>query len=238
MMQISYLTIFPEVYENYLSSVLVERARKQGTLQTQCIDIKDFAHGSFRHIDDSPYGGGAGMLLKCQPVLDALDSIKTENCHVVALDPCGPTLTQQKVHELAKYEHLIFLAGHYEGFDARIYDEVDECLSIGDYILSGGEFASMIVSDAIIRVLKGTLRCESTAIESFENHRLEYPQYTKPYEYNGKKVPDVLLSGDHQKIADYQTLQSLKRTIALRPDLIEKYPLTPEEIHILEEDES
>jgi tRNA (guanine37-N1)-methyltransferase len=233
-MKITVLTICPEQFDSFKEAVLVKRACERGLLELEIIDIRDYASGSFRHIDDSPFGGGAGMIMRCQPVLDALEECRKENSYTVLFAPSGNVYNQKKVHELTQKEHLILICGHYEGVDARVYEECDELLSIGDYVLSSGVIPSMAVIDSIVRLL-GTIRTESTEDESFESGLLEYPQYTRPAEYKGKKVPDVLLSGNHEKIRLWRMKESLKRTRQVRPDLLENRLLNKEEKKLLEE---
>ena len=232
-MKLTYVTMFPENYDGFLETVQIKRARNKGILTTQIVDIRDYADGSFRHLDDSPCGGGAGMVMRCEPVIKAIRAASSDNSRIILMDPCGKPFTQKKAHELAELEDIVFVAGHYEGFDARVYDEADECISIGDYILTGGELASQVISDAIVRLLDGVIRKESLQEESFETMRLEYPQYTRPIEFEGKRVPDVLLSGNHAKINAWRKRKALERTMQYRKDLIEKYPLTDAERELL-----
>lgn len=232
-MRITILTIFPDMFHDFIHTSIVSRAIEKGIVEIELVDIREFALGSYRHVDDSPFGGGAGMVMKCQPVLDALSSVRTANSRVVLMAPVGEQYNQKKAHQYAECDHLIILCGHYEGMDARIYRYVDELVSIGDYILTGGELASMVISDSVIRLLKGTIREASTNEESYENGLLEYPQYTKPADYNGDKVPAVLLSGHHENIRKWRLLQSLKLTKERRPDLLEKREFTVEEQKIL-----
>lgn len=232
-MKLTYVTMFPENYDGFLETVQIKRARNKGILNTQIVDIRDYADGSFRHLDDSPCGGGAGMVMRCEPVIKAIRAASSDNSRIILMDPCGKPFTQKKAHELAELEDIVFVAGHYEGFDARVYDEADECISIGDYILTGGELASQVISDAIVRLLDGVIRKESIQEESFETMRLEYPQYTRPIAFEGKRVPDVLLSGNHAKINAWRKRKALERTMQYRKDLIEKYPLTDEERKLL-----
>ena len=226
-MVISILSIFPEICESIERSPVIACLGASGSLVLEWIDIKDFAGGSFRHIDDSPYGGGAGMILRCQPVLDALEFAKVRHPeldhHSVLLAPIGHVYQQKDARRLAACEHLILICSHYEGFDARVYDYVDELISIGDYILTGGELAAMVLLDSVTRLTKGALREESTREESFENGLLEYPQYTRPAVFDGKAVPEVLLSGNHEAIRRWRREESEKLTRRLRPDLV--YPL-------------
>lgn len=229
-MKISIMTLFPEMFETFKNTSIISRAIQKGIVEVESINIRDFALDRFKHVDDYPYGGGQGMIMKCQPVLDCLNSIRTDKSHVILMSPVGRTFNQKVAHEYSNYEHLIIICGHYEGIDARVYDYVDELISIGDYVLTGGELASMIISDATIRLLKGSIDEMSSLDESFENGLLEYPQYTKPAEYDGKKVPDVLLSGHHKNIKEYRHKESLRVTYENRPELLEKYPLSDEDI--------
>ncbi len=228
-MRISILTLFPEMFDGFLSTSIIARAISRGLVQVDFVNYRDFAHDTYKHVDDSPFGGGAGMVMKCQPVLDALNSVRTENSHVILLSPTGKQFEQRTAHSYAAYDHLIILCGHYEGMDARIYDHVDELVSIGDYVLTGGELASMVISDSVIRLLKGSIKEDSTSDESYENGLLEYPQYTQPADYNGERVPDILLSGDHEKVRLWRLKQSLKLTREKRPDLFEQHKLSREE---------
>lgn len=233
-MKITVLTMCPEIFDGFLHAALVVRAEERNLVNVELVDIREFAKGSYRHIDDSPFGGGAGMIMRPQPVTDALESVRTENSHTVLFAPGGRTYNQAKVHEYEQLEHLILICGHYEGIDARVYSYCDELLSIGDYILSGGEIPAMAVIDSLVR-LSGTIRKASTEEESFENGLLEYPQYTRPAEYRGMKVPAVLLSGNHEKIRLWRLKESLKRTLQNRPDLLEKRESNREEKQLLKE---
>ena len=249
-MKITILTMFPQMFDSFREGPVVQRAIRKGSLELSVVDIKEFAPGSFRHIDDSPFGGGAGMVMRCQPVLDALRSVRGsaesrsaeresaesfQNTIVAALSPAGRQFTQKEAHRLSQVSHLILICGHYEGMDERIYRHVDEEISIGDYVLTGGEIAAMAVSDAVIRLLPGALRSESTSEESFENGLLEYPQYTQPAVCEGEAVPEVLLSGNHARIRRWRLKESLRRTMERRPDLLEGRQFTEEEIALLEE---
>ena len=234
-MRITYLTLFPEMYENFMHTSIVGRAREKGIVAMDCVQIRDFAHDKYKHVDDTPFGGGAGMVMKCQPVLDALDSVRTPDSHVILMAAGGRKFDQQCAHAFASYEHLVILCGHYEGLDARIEKHVDECVSIGDYVLTGGELASMVISDAVVRLLDGAIRRDSADDESYENGLLEYPQYTQPADYNGDRVPDILLSGHHENIRKWRLLQSLLKTRELRPDLFAAHELSKEEKILLEE---
>ena len=234
-MEITILTMFPETYEGFLKMPLIKRAAEKGIAEIRIVDIREFAEGSFRRIDDSPYGGGAGMIMRYPPVFKALESVRTENSTVILTSPAGETYRQETAHALAEEEQIILIAGHYEGIDARILDHTDRIFSLGDYILSGGELATQIIADSVIRLLPGIIRSESTAEESFENGLLEYPQYTRPAEYNGKKVPEVLLGGNHEAIRRYRLEESLRLTLQARPDLLEGRECTEEEKEILKD---
>ncbi len=242
-MKISILTLFPESFDSFRKMPVTARAVEKGAVDLDIIDLKDYAPGSFRHLDDSPFGGGAGMVMRCQPVLDALKDVSGRSGtspHVVALTPAGTPYRQQDAHRLAGVEHLVLICGHYEGMDERIFTAVDEELSLGDFILTGGEPAAQCIADSIIRLLPGALREASTKEESFEDGLLEYPQYTQPREYEGMTVPDVLLSGDHGAVDRWRRKEALKRTKERRPDLYEQYiadgKLSEEDRLLLEED--
>lgn len=242
-MKISVLTIFPESFESFLATPVVARALSKGLVEIEVIDIKNYAHGSFRHIDDSPFGGGAGMVMRCQPVLDALNDVRERepsgDVCAVAMTPAGKPYDQQTARRFSGLPHVVLLCGHYEGMDARIFGSIDEEISMGDYILTGGELPAMTVIDSVVRLLPGALRGASTEEESFEDGLLEYPQYTQPRVYEGAAVPDVLLSGDHGRIRRYRRREALRLTRERRPDLLEQYiadgKLTKEEEELLKE---
>ena len=222
-MKITILSVVPEMLSSLQASPIVQHAMQKGILELEIVDIKEYADGSFRHIDDSPFGGGAGMIMRCEPVYRAYRSVCSNGCHTIVPTPAGIPYTQKKAHELCGYEHLVLIAGHYEGLDERIFDLADERICMGDYIVSGGEYACMSITDSIVRLLPGVIRKESTEEESFENGLLEYSQYTKPVEFEGKRVPDVLRSGNHGVIAQFRHEDALKKTSQYRPDLLEKY---------------
>ena len=238
-MRISILTVCPELFGSFLQSHEVKRAAERSGAEVEVVDIREFAPGSFRHIDDSPYGGGRGMVLRCQPVADAVEAVKEcgKNISVrtVLLSPAGTVYDQKKARELAAQDHLILVCGHYEGFDARIYPLADELISVGDYILTGGELPAMTVADSVLRLLEGNLKEGGAGEESFEDGLLEYPQYTKPAEFRGQKVPEVLLSGDHEAVRKWRLKAALKETAERRPDLLERRKFTEEEKALLRE---
>ena len=238
-MKITILTIFPEMFESVLNSSILGRAREQGLVEVECVDIRPFSDRKHKNTDDYPFGGGAGMVMLAQPIMDAMQHVTGENFsgRRIYMGPRGTTLTTAKARELAKEEHLVLLCGHYEGVDQRALDAcIDEEISIGDYILTGGELAAMVLTDAVSRFIPGVLGSgESAEEESFSDGLLEYPQYTRPRELNGMEVPEVLLSGDHAKIKAWRRQESLRATKKFRPDLLEKAVLTVKEKKLLEE---
>ncbi len=219
-MKITLLSIFPESFDSFLSYPVISRARKQGIVEIECIDIKDYAEGCFRKIDDSPYGGGPGMIIRIDTLKKALDAVTSEQTHIALMSPRGSKFTQAKAHELSKMDHIVLISGHYEGVDERIESYIDEEISIGDYILTGGESASIIVAEAVIRLLDGALKKDSTEEESFESGILEYPQYTHPLEFDKKGVPSVLLTGNKEEITKWREKEAIKTTIKHRKDLL------------------
>ena len=221
-MKITILTVCPEQFRDFMNTPLINRSMKSGLLEMEIRDIRDYAPGSFRKVDDSPYGGGAGMILRCQPVLDALEDVKEEGSRSILLAPIGKTFRQEDAHRLSEERHLIFICGHYEGFDARIYPHADEILSIGDYILTGGELPAMVICESVLRLVDGSMKKESVTDESFEGGLLEYPQYTRPYDYKGEKVPEILLSGNHEAIRKWREEEARKITRERRPDLLKE----------------
>lgn len=234
-MKFDVLTLFPEMFEPIKQSI-IGRAMEKSLIDINSINIRDFSKDKHKKVDDTIYGGGAGMLIKPDVVYDAYKSVKTENSKVIYLTPQGKKLNQSKVEELAKEEHLILLCGHYEGIDERVLEKiVDEEISIGDYVLTGGEIPAMVLIDAVSRYVEGVLTKDSTEEESFSNGLLEYPQYTKPKEFEGMKVPEVLQSGHHENIDKWRRKEAIKTTYIKRPELLEKVNLTDEEKKYLEE---
>ena len=238
-MKITILTIFPEMFESVLASSILGRAREQGLIEVECVDIRPFSTLKHKNTDDYPFGGGAGMVMLAQPIMDAMDAVTGEGFSGkrIYMGPRGTTLTTAKARELAQEEHLVLLCGHYEGVDQRALDAcIDEEISIGDYILTGGELAAMVLTDCVSRFIPGVLGSgESAEEESFSDGLLEYPQYTRPREIRGMEVPEILLSGDHAKIRAWRRMESLKATKRFRPDLLEKADLTDKEKKLLEE---
>jgi len=225
-MRIDILTLFPEMFESPLNHSILKRARDRGIVDIVFTNIRDFAPDKYRKVDDAPYGGGPGMVMMCAPVFDCFEHVEKlspEKGRVILLTPQGQKFNQQKAVELSKENRLIFISGRYEGFDERIRIGLNaEQISIGDYVLSGGELAAMVVIDAVVRLLTGSLGDEnSPKEESFSEGLLEYPQYTRPEVFRDMKVPDILLSGDHKKIARWRKEQALERTKSWRPDLLQ-----------------
>ena len=236
------LTLFPEMVMNGLNSSIIGRAQEKGLLSIEAVNIRDFAENKHNRVDDYTYGGGAGMLMQAGPVYGAYQSVaeKTPNKpRVIYLSPQGQTFSQAMAEEFAKEEELIFLCGHYEGIDERVLEEiVTDYVSIGDYVLTGGELPAMVMIDAISRFIPGVLHNDvSTEFESFQDNLLEYPQYTRPEEWHGKKVPEILLSGHHANVEKWRREQSILRTAKLRPDLLEKAELTQKEKEWLKQQE-
>ena len=221
-MKFDVLTLFPEMFEPMKHSI-IERASEKDLIDINLINIRDFSKDKHKHVDDTPYGGGAGMLIRPDVVYDAYSSVSEENAKVIYMSPKGKVLNQNMVKELSKESHLIILCGHYEGIDQRVLDEiVDEEISIGDYVLTGGELPAMVLIDSVSRYVDGVLSNSSTVEESFsgEDKLLEYPEYTRPSEFHGVKVPEVLTSGNHQEIARRRREQSLITTYKKRPELL------------------
>ncbi|MHC5073376.1 MAG: tRNA (guanosine(37)-N1)-methyltransferase TrmD [Planctomycetota bacterium] len=224
-MRIDCLTLFPEMFESPLNCSIINRAKEAGLVEITLTNIRDFAEGEYRKVDDKPYGGGPGMVMMPGPVFDCFEHVKKLSIlkpKVILLTPQGQKFNQQKARKLAEEKHLILIAGRYEGFDERIRTGLDaEQISIGDYVLTGGELPTMVIIDAVVRLLPGALGDEdSPKDDSFTDGLLEYPQYTRPEDFKGMKVPDILLSGDHGKIAEWRRLQALERTKKQRPDLL------------------
>ena len=235
-MIIKILTLFPEMFDGFLSNSIIKRAIAKDVIKVELINIRDYTTDKYRRVDSEPVGGGAGLVMKCQPIVDALNANKTSDSHIIMLSPRGKIYNQKRARELSEEKELILLCGHYEGIDERVNKYVDEQVSIGDYILTGGELGAMVISDSIIRLLDGAIAEESIEEESFENGLLEYPQYTEPYDFNGDKVPDILYCGNHTAINKWRQKQSLYLTKELRPDLFEKYTLTKQDIKLLDEE--
>lgn len=234
-MKITILTLFPEMYEGFLHSSIIKRILDNNLAQIKIVDIRNYSNDKHRHVDDTPYGGGAGMLMKVDVLHRALMDNKTNNSHVLLTSPKAVPLKQNDFKRLSEYEDIVIVCGHYEGIDYRFEKYCDEKASIGDYILTGGELASMVISDGILRLLDNSISKESLLEESFDNGLLEYPQYTRPYEYDGDVVPFVLTNGNFKDIKRYNLKMSLKETIKHRKDLLENRDFSDEEYELLEE---
>lgn len=221
-MRIDILTLFPGMYEGFLTESIIKRAIEKGCVEINIIDFRNYSLDPHHKVDDTPYGGGSGMVLTPQPIMDAVDSIRTKDSKVILLTPDGIKYNQSRAYSLSKEKHLIIICGHYEGFDERIRSIVDLEISIGDYVLTGGELPSMVLTDSIIRLIDGVIDKESHVNDSFNNNLLDYPTYTKPRVYRGMEVPSVLLNGNHKEIDEYRKAEALKRTQERRPDLLEQ----------------
>ncbi len=234
-MKFDVLTLFPEMFEPMKQSI-IGRAIEKELLEINFINIRDFSKDKHKKVDDTIYGGGAGMLIKPDVVWDAYQSVKSEKSKVIYLSPQGKTLCQSKVEELAREKHLILLCGHYEGIDQRVIDKiVDEEISIGDYVLTGGEIPAMVLIDSVSRYIEGVINFESTSEESFSKGLLEYPQYTRPENFLGIQVPEILKSGHHENIEKWRRKEAIKTTYIKRPELLKKAKLTDEEIEYVKE---
>ncbi len=234
-MKIKIVTLFTDMFGGFLDTSIIKRALALDLVEVEVIDLRDYATNKFRHVDDTPYGGGAGMLIQVEPIDRCLADIRTKDSYVLLTSPKAKPYDQKKARELARKKEIIIICGHYEGVDARVEKLVDEPISIGDYILTGGELAAMVIADSLIRLQKEVIDPDSLAVESYDDDLLEYPQYTRPYDYKGDKVPDILLSGNHQAIARYRHKMSLLETIRYRPDLLKTHKFTVEELSLLEE---
>ncbi|MDL2292033.1 tRNA (guanosine(37)-N1)-methyltransferase TrmD [Acholeplasma sp. OttesenSCG-928-E16] len=234
-MKIDIISIFPEFFDRFLDNSIIKSALIKDKVKINIINLRDYSKNKHNKVDDTPYGGGAGMLMQFPPIYDAIMDLKKDNTKVIYLSPQGKLHSQGIAIELASYQHLIFICGHYEGIDERVLQFVDYEISIGDYVLTGGELAAMVVTDSIVRLLPGVIEEESVTTDSLYNGLLKYPQYTKPEEYMGYKVPEVLLSGHHQNIAKWREYMSVSQTLNKRPDLLEGKELNNSLKKILEE---
>lgn len=230
-MKITILTLFPEMFQGPFSESILKRAQEKGSIEIKLVNIRDFGIGNHKVVDDKPYGGGIGMVMKVDIIDNAIKSVKDSGLNnnqqkVVLLDPRGKTFVQKTAREFSKLQHLILLCGHYEGFDERVRNLVDETISIGDFVLTGGEIPAMLITDAVARLVAGVLKDDATVHESFSveageyRQLLEYPQYTTPSDYNGMKVPEILLSGNHAQIEKWRKNEALEITKSHRPDLL------------------
>lgn len=223
-MKITILTLFPEMFQGPFDFSIVKRAKNAGLVEVEIINIRNFGLGRHKVVDDTPYGGGLGMVLRVDVLKEAIQKAKEKKKNkekIILMSPHGETFDQGKALELSKLNHIILVCGHYEGVDARVDEFIDEKISIGDFITTGGEIPAMLITDSVVRLIKGVLKEGVTSSESFSEF-LEYPQYTRPQNYKGLKVPNVLLSGDHKKIAAFKKEESIKITSRFRPDLFKK----------------
>jgi len=220
-MKIDVLTLFPNMFDGVLTESIIKRAIDKKIVEINIHNFRDYTNDPHGKVDDTPYGGGAGMVLTCQPIFDCIESLRTKDSIVIMLTPDGEVYNQKKALELSNSKHLILLCGHYEGFDERIKSICDRFISVGDYILTGGEIPSMILIDSIVRLIDGTITKESLDSESFNNNLLDYPTYTKPRIFRDMEVPEILISGDHKKIEEWRLNEQIKKTKELRPDLME-----------------
>jgi len=222
-MKIDILTLFPEMFKGVFEESILKRAINNGKAEINLINFRDYTTDPHNKVDDTPYGGGSGMVLTCQPIFDCVKSIRTDKSKVILLTPDGVPYKQRMAYNLSEEEHLILICGHYEGFDERIRSICDMEISIGDYVLTGGEIPAMVLTDSIVRLIPGVINERSHIEDSFkDNYLLDYPSYTKPRVFEGMEVPDVLLSGDHKKIDEFRYQESIKRTRERRPDLLDK----------------
>ena len=219
-MRIDILTLFPSMFDGILSESIIKRAISEGKISINIVDFREYSLDPHKKVDDTPYGGGAGMVLMCQPIFDCVNALKTSDSVVIMMTPDGKTYNQKIAYDLSKEKHLIIICGHYEGFDDRIRSICDLEISIGDYVLTGGEIPSMVILDSVSRLVSGVINDESHLNDSFNNNLLDYPTYTKPRVYNGMEVPEVLLSGNHAKISEYRLQEQIKKTKLRRGDLL------------------
>lgn len=233
-MKISILTLFPDMFTGFIETSIVKKAILKEHVSVDIVDMRSFTEDKHNRVDDYPFGGGAGLVLMCQPVVDAIESVRTPDSKVILLSPQGPRFNQEKAYDLSLEKDLVLVCGHYEGFDERIRDYVDLELSIGDFVLTGGEIAAMAISDAVIRLVDGVITKESHEDDSFSHGLLEYPHFTRPRVFRGKEVPEVLLSGHHENIRKYRLEKSLEKTLKIRPDLLEVKELNKEENKLLD----
>lgn len=220
MKRIDILTLFPSMFDGFLNESIIKRAIENQKVQINIINFRDYTLDKHHNVDDTPFGGGAGMILKCEPIFNTIDAIKGENSRIIITSPRGKTYNQNKAKELLNEEHIIIICGHYEGFDERIYSLADDEISIGNFILTGGEIPSMAITDSIVRLIDGVISKDSLESESFDNNMLDYPVYTQPRVFRGMEVPEVLLNGNHKEINEYRKKEQLRITKEKRDDLL------------------
>jgi len=234
-MRITILTLFPEMFDGFLTNSIIKRAIAKKVVEVKIINIRDYTLDKYGRVDTPPIGGGAGLIMKCQPIVDALKNNAKPESFKILLSPKGKQYSQQNAIKLSKFDDIVLLCGHYEGIDERVNDYVDELVSIGDYVLTGGELGAMVIADSVIRLLDGAITDASLDEESFSDDLLEYPQYTEPKDFEGKKVPDILYTGNHEAINKYRRKESLKITKENRPDLFMKHKQTKLDQKLLKE---
>lgn len=234
-MNITILTLFPEMFDGFLTNSIIKRAISKEVVSVKIINIRDYTKDKYGRVDTPPIGGGAGLIMKCQPIVDALKDVSKKDSKKVLLSPRGSKYSQEKAVNFAKTEDLVLICGHYEGIDERVNDYVDELISLGDFVLTGGEIGAMAIADSVIRLLDGAIADVSLNEESFNDNLLEYPQYTEPKVFEGKKVPDILYTGNHAAIDKYHRKESLRLTKKYRPDLFEKHELSKQDKKLLKE---
>ena len=219
-MKIDILTLFPHMFDGFLTESIMKRAIEKGKVEINIIDIRNYTPYKNNQVDDYQFGGGGGMIMMCEPVFNAVESIRTKDSHVILLTPRGKTYNEKKAYELKEKKHLIIICGHYEGFDERIYTLADELVSIGDFILTGGELPSMMITDSVVRLIDGVITSTSLEFESFNDNLLDYPVYTKPRNFRGMEVPEVLVNGNHKLINEYRESERRRITKEYRDDLL------------------
>ena len=234
-MKITILTLFPEMFDGFLTNSIIKRAIGKKVVEVKLVNLRDYTKDKYGRVDTPPIGGGAGLVMKCQPIVDALKDVSTSESKKIMLNPRGKQFNQEMAISLSNDKDLVLLCGHYEGIDERVNDYVDELVSIGDYVLTGGEIGAMAIADAVIRLLDGAITDVSLDEESFNDNLLEYPQYTEPKDFEGKKVPDILYTGNHTAIEKYRRKESLRLTRKHRPDLFNKHELTKQDKKLLSE---
>ena len=234
-MRITILTLFPEMFDGFLTNSIIKRAIGKKVVEVKIVNIRDYTKDKYGRVDTPPIGGGAGLIMKCQPIVDALKDVSLPSSIKIMLNPRGTKFSQEKAVNLSKKDDIILLCGHYEGIDERVNDYVDELVSIGDFVMTGGEIGAMAIADAVIRLLDGAITDISLDEESFNDNLLEYPQYTEPKDFEGKKVPDILYTGNHTAIEKYRRKESLRLTKEYRPDLFEKHEFTKQDKKLLDE---
>ena len=221
-MKIDILSLFPSMFDGFINNSIIKRAIEEKKVEIKIHNFRDYSKDKNKKVDDYQIGGGEGMVLMPQPIFDCIDAIKTDESYIILMSPQGIKYNQKEAYNLVNKKHIIIICGHYEGFDERIRSLADVEMSIGDYILTGGELASMVITDSVVRLIDGVIKKESYTNESFNDNLLDYPVYTKPVDFRGMKVPDILLSGHHEKINEFRKNEQIKRTRIRRPDLLEK----------------